>query len=269
MREQHWNMRIFILGSLVAIVAVAWAYPKLARPKIYGTAIPPQELDPSYNTTKRKIVTIHNFFRTRVKPTAADMLQMTWHDGAAEDAQRWAESCQVLLHDNITGRWTDDYGTCGQNIFVANVQVPWFFAAKVWFLERLNFTYGEDKNDPNVVGHYTQMVWYSTHRVGCGFSYCEASNATGRPYYSYVCNYCPIGNHPERFDRPYTNGTACSGCQGHCKFNSLCTNGCPYADYWTNCIELNSTWHNWLCDDHSTDRYLACRATCDCSGFIR
>ncbi|XP_054720400.1 cysteine-rich venom protein LEI1-like [Uloborus diversus] len=258
-----------LLGGVVVIAGIAWAIPKLSRPKLYGSAIPPRELDPSFNATKRKILLIHNFFRSRVEPTAADMLEMTWHDEAASDAQRWAESCQLLVHDNLTGRWTDDFGSCGQNIFVANVQVPWFFAAKVWFLEKVNFTYGEDLNDPNVVGHYTQMVWHSTHRVGCGFNYCEADNSTIFPYYSYVCNYCPIGNHPERFDRPYTNGTACSKCEDHCKFNKLCTNGCPYADFWSNCAELNATWSNWLCDDPTTDRYRACRSTCACSGTIR
>ncbi|CAL1293541.1 unnamed protein product [Larinioides sclopetarius] len=113
------------------------------------------------------------------------------------------------------------------------------------------------------------MVWHSTHKVGCGFNYCPENNITKHAYFSYVCNYCPIGNHPERFDRPYTNGTACSECDGHCRGNKLCKNGCPYADFWTNCNELNSTWHNWLCDDETTDRYQACRSTCRCEGKIR
>lgn len=33
------------------------------------------------------------------------------------------------------------------------------FALRTWFLERNNFTYASHRNDLNVIGHYTQMVW--------------------------------------------------------------------------------------------------------------
>ncbi|KAG8183821.1 hypothetical protein JTE90_025705 [Oedothorax gibbosus] len=258
-----------LIGAIILVSYIFFGSSKLSRPKLYGNAIPYDQLDPTTNGTKRKILLAHNYFRSIVDPPAADMLELSWHEEAASDAQRWSEACQLLLHDNVTGRWTDDFGSCGQNIFVANVQVPWFFAIKVWFMERQNFTYGEDLNNANVVGHYTQMVWYSTHKVGCGFNYCPVNNITKFPYFSYVCNYCPIGNYPERFDRPYTNGTACSECEGYCKFNKLCTNGCPYADFWTNCDVFNSTHHSWLCDDENTERFQSCRSTCRCNGKIR
>jgi hypothetical protein len=45
---------------------------------------------------------------------------------------------------------------------------------KTWYSERDNFTYGSPNNDLHVVGHYTQMVWGATHRVGCGFARCHA-----------------------------------------------------------------------------------------------
>ncbi|XP_067122193.1 cysteine-rich venom protein LEI1-like [Centruroides vittatus] len=239
----------------------------LPRPKLYGNAIPDRDVDPNYSSTRKKIVLYHNFFRARVNPPASNMLQVSWHDGATEDAERWAQACQVLLHDNITGRWVDDYGSCGQNIFIANVRVSWFFAIKVWFLEHLNFTYNGSNNIPSVVGHYTQMVWYNSHRIGCSYYYC-GPNVTAKPYHSYICNYCPIGNYPDRFSRPYDTGEPCSKCPGQCKYNKLCTNGCDYGDFWANCGELNSTWHNWLCDDENQERSQACRATCRCNGKI-
>uniref|UniRef100_A0A482Z7Q2 U41-Theraphotoxin-Ct1e_1 n=1 Tax=Coremiocnemis tropix TaxID=1904443 RepID=A0A482Z7Q2_CORTR len=122
---------VILLALLVA--TLCYAAPRLPRPKIYGNAIPYKDLDTSNEGTKKKIVLMHNFFRSRVQPPANDMLAMSWHDGAAEDAQRWAQSCQLLLHDNTTGRWTQDFGTCGQNIFVANVQVPGFLQPKYGF----------------------------------------------------------------------------------------------------------------------------------------
>lgn len=98
-----------------------------------------------------------------------------------------------LTHDNETGRYLEDYGACGQNIFIASQQVPWLFAIKTWYQEKDNFTFGGVDNDLKVIGHYTQMVWASTHQVGCGLQRCsKIGNETSPLYYNYVCNYCPM-----------------------------------------------------------------------------
>ncbi|KAJ9589226.1 hypothetical protein L9F63_027989 [Diploptera punctata] len=196
---------------------------------------------------------------------------MSWHKDAARMAQKWAEQCMLLTHDNVTGRWADSYGSCGQNIFVSTQQVPWYFAIKTWFLERHDFTYGSSYNNLYAVGHYTQMVWATTHKVGCGFHRCQHGGPKGKPYYNYVCNYCPIGNFLNRLGRPYKRGPPCSLCSTHCRLNKLCTNSCPSADLWANCQELNATWHNWLCNHQTTDgrdRHRHCSATCNCHGKI-
>ena len=78
------------------------------------------------------------------------------------------------------------------------------FAIKTWFLEKHNFTYGSALNNLFEVGHYTQMVWAATHKVGCGFAKCplkpdkravgKHSRSSKQPkyFYNYVCNYCPM-----------------------------------------------------------------------------
>ncbi|XP_042143283.1 cysteine-rich venom protein 2 isoform X2 [Ixodes scapularis] len=143
--------------SLLAVLCLAGRVPVLQRPKVYGDKLSKRSLDPYYRPVRKRITLYHNFFRTRVDPPASDMLEMTWHKGAAADAQRWAQACQLLIHDNATGRWVEDYGSCGQNIFVSNVKVPWFFAIKIWFLEHHNFSFGDNSNNiPSMVGHYTQ-----------------------------------------------------------------------------------------------------------------
>ncbi|CAB0036521.1 unnamed protein product, partial [Trichogramma brassicae] len=48
-----------------------------------------------------------------------------WHSGAAKAAQKWAEECYALTHDNATGLHTDAFGGCGQNIFISTAQMPW------------------------------------------------------------------------------------------------------------------------------------------------
>ncbi|XP_067007550.1 cysteine-rich secretory protein 3 [Anabrus simplex] len=240
------------------------------RPRLFGDRIPRNKLVTSSREVQRKIVTYHNFFRTQVSPPAANMLRMSWHKGAARAAQSWAERCLRLTHDGAEGRWVNNFGSCGQNIFISTQQVPWFFAIRMWNEEKNNFTYGSHHNDLYVIGHYSQMVWDATHKVGCGFTKCDGGGRH-ESYYSYVCNYCPIGNYMERLGRPYEAGTPCSSCHGHCKLGKLCTNSCPAADMWANCRELNATWHDWLCKSHNREgkeRRKFCKATCNCNGKI-
>ena len=55
-------------------------------------------------------------------------------------------------------------------------------------------------NNLTAVGHYTQMVWAATHRVGCAINKChlpstispKGRKGKGMTYYTYICNYCPM-----------------------------------------------------------------------------
>ncbi|CAG7819595.1 unnamed protein product [Allacma fusca] len=217
------------------------SYRHERMPRVYGNRMPKSMLTTESRKVQEKIVAYHNFFRANVRPKASNMLEMSWHSGAAKAAQRWADQCQMLTHDNATDRWTEYYGPCGQNIFVATHKVPWFFALKMWNLEHRNFTYGSQKNKLSVVGHYTQMY--------------------GAP-----------GNYMNNLGKPYNKGPPCSDCPNSCnKSSRLCTNSCPFADLWVNCHELNMDHSAWLCRDKSKEglrRRKHCRATCHCKNKI-
>ena len=49
-------------------------------------------------------------------------------------------------------------------------------------------------HDLHDIGHYTQLVWDATHKVGCGVDRCHMELKGGRrqQYFLYVCNYCPM-----------------------------------------------------------------------------
>ncbi|KAL7304087.1 cysteine-rich secretory protein 2-like [Trichogramma pretiosum] len=267
---------------LLALLALLQASPSRSDdddehykpvPKLYGDRIPRRVLDPSDKKVQRKIVLYHNFFRSRVDPPAANMLVMKWHSGAAKAAQKWAEECYALTHDNATGLHTDAFGGCGQNIFISTAQMPWFFAIKTWFSEESLFKYGsQEHNELGKVGHYTQMVWATSHHVGCGWAECDGKRGPrGIPYFSYVCNYCPAGNREDLLSTPYEIGDSCSACPGDCRLGKLCKNSCPWADLWANCRQLHDTWPGWLCDsdtEQGRERRKFCRATCHCRGKI-
>lgn len=70
------------------------------------------------------IYSILGLFR-RILLILNDSLLQNWHHGAARAAQRWADQCLLLQHDTPKGRWMDQYGSCGQNIFVSTHKVSW------------------------------------------------------------------------------------------------------------------------------------------------
>ncbi|KAG5896998.1 hypothetical protein JTB14_010750 [Gonioctena quinquepunctata] len=89
-------------------------------------------------------------------------------------------------------------------------------------------------------------------------------------YYNYLCNYCPIGNHPDRLGRPYRRGKPCGACKKHCR-GKLCQNSCKSADQWSNCKQLYKAQPLWLCHTKTKEgkeRLLNCMATCTCKHKI-
>ncbi|XP_011505879.1 PREDICTED: cysteine-rich secretory protein 2-like [Ceratosolen solmsi marchali] len=274
----NWSWLLVLAVTLTAALSFKSADEQLEYqkpvPRLYGDRIPRRVLTTSDKKVQRKIVLYHNFFRSRVDPPAANMLVMKWHDGAAKAAQKWAEACYALTHDNATGLHIDAFGSCGQNIFISTARVPWFFAIKTWFSEERLFSYGAtpEHNELNKIGHYTQMVWATSHLVGCGWAQCDGKNGPrGIPYFSYVCNYCPGGNRVDKLSEPYEVGENCASCPGQCQLGKLCKNACPWADLWANCQQLRATWPGWLCDtetDQGRERRQFCRATCRCQDKI-
>ncbi|KOB73855.1 Catrin [Operophtera brumata] len=130
-----------------------------------------------------------------------------------------------------------------------------FFRTKNWFVEYKNFTYADPDVDLPVTGHYTQMVWATSHKVGCGLAHCP-----GGPwghFYNYVCHYCPGGNFDTITQFPYKKGKPCDDCPNHCVSGTLCNNPCYKRDVYSNCAELVHT-VNGFCNQGM------CNATCDC-----
>ncbi|KAK4292578.1 hypothetical protein Pmani_034666 [Petrolisthes manimaculis] len=233
-------------------------------------------LDPRRAKVRRHLVRQHNLLRSQAYPTPADMLAVTWYQTAAEQAQAWAEECDThTLSDHPSVRWSSRYGACGQNVFISPTKKRWSHVLSEWWGGHEHFHYGSNDNNVTLVASYTQMAWYNSHQLGCGFAQCSTTG--GAPFFRYVCNYCPAGNNPNRLNRPYTTGTTCSLCPHSCKSPCyrhtcyLCTNACHYSDLWLNCGQLDKEWHEWLCNTKTkqgVERFKNCRATCQCVNEI-
>jgi uncharacterized protein YkwD len=134
------------------------------------------------------ITAAHNAARAAVDPPAATPIPaLTWDNTVATTAQAWSDKCQ-FMHSG---------GQYGENIFASAGSVP--DAQGVvdsWVSEKKDYDYASNSCS-NVCGHYTQVVWAKSLKLGCGFSTCTQNSPFGGSFstwYFVVCNYDPPGN---------------------------------------------------------------------------
>ncbi|XP_049638837.1 GLIPR1-like protein 1 [Suncus etruscus] len=153
----------------------------------------------------------HNEFRSRVDPPAADMKQMSWSASLAKVAKNWANQCRFEHNGCLSTPYACDsnYQFLGENIWMgtANIFSP-KSAIEAWYNETEHFTF-DNLQCTEVCGHYTQVVWAASNRVGCAVSTCSSTNSLNNLIF--VCNYGPAGNF--QGTHPYTKGAPCSLCE--------------------------------------------------------
>ncbi|XP_073688981.1 GLIPR1-like protein 1 [Garra rufa] len=174
-------------------------------------------------------VSEHNRHRTSVSPTATNMRYMTWDEGLAVTAQAWARFCLFKhnIHLREVGRMHPTFTSVGENIW-AGAPISSFntkSAVQSWVSEVKDYDYSTNQCSA-VCGHYTQVVWADSYKVGCAAQACpngvaETSFST-QPGVIFVCNYATAGNY--RGVSPYKAGTSCSGCRRESCENNLCRN---------------------------------------------
>lgn len=168
---------------------------------------------------KIEIVDRHNHHRSGVSPEARNMLKMAWDDEVALIAQAYAENC-VFAHDGNQARMIPGRYTAGQNLAIASGSHSWTARIDSWHSEVDDFAFDSGSINGGDVGHYTQMVWAESHKIGCGYAYCtNLFGNTGGGLY--VCNYSPGGNVSPNQNSPYSSGTSCQDCPSSCNSN-LC-----------------------------------------------
>jgi pathogenesis-related protein 1 len=135
----------------------------------------------------RDILDHHNAVRA-----AVGVAPLRWDAGLASYAQQWADrmaadGCRMKHREpNVYGENLYQ-GTLGHYTAVD--------AARAWAREKRFYDGGVfTKNDSAQAGHYTQMVWRDTARIGCGEATCSGSLLV-------ACNYDPPGNYLGR--KPY------------------------------------------------------------------
>ncbi len=131
----------------------------------------------------KALVDAHNAVRAQV-----GVGPVAWDATLASFAQRYvmtlARSC-ALKHSAGSG--------FGENLAAWTQHPPTTKAVELWAKEKADYrgAGGPMRNADMEAGHYTQVVWRGTTRVGCGRTTCSIG---GIAWTLVSCNYSPAGN---------------------------------------------------------------------------
>ncbi|KAM6977714.1 peptidase inhibitor 16-like [Aplochiton taeniatus] len=155
---------------------------------------------------QESIVKLHNYYRRRTEPSAANMRSMQWDPHLKLQAEGYAVKCLWRHNPDLEDM------DMGENLFAMTGHLEPSKALEEWFMEHQNFDYDNNHCTGDMMcGHYTQMVWAESYSVGCAVHHCDTIVGLDFENADFlVCNYFPAGNDEE--ERPYENGEWCSNC---------------------------------------------------------
>lgn len=145
--------------------------------------------DPEPDPKLKGITALHNQARASVNPQPAVAIPpLTWSNTVAATAQAWANKC-MFVHNPSSGYGENIYATSGSNV-TASMPV------NNWVNEKSSYNYNANTCS-GTCGHYTQVVWRSSLRLGCAQKTCTTNSPFGASFPTWtfvVCNYDPPGN---------------------------------------------------------------------------
>ncbi|XP_010527028.1 PREDICTED: pathogenesis-related protein 1-like [Tarenaya hassleriana] len=111
---------------------------------------------------------------------------VSWDNTVAAFAQNYARQragdCR-LIHSGGGGRY-------GENLAMSTGGLTGVDAVALWVNEKVDYDYNSNTCRPGkVCGHYTQVVWRNTVRIGCAKVRCNSGGTF------ITCNYDPPGNY--------------------------------------------------------------------------
>jgi pathogenesis-related protein 1 len=159
------------------------------RPIEAGTPDAPAPLGGQGEPAELAGITLaHN--RARLAENAG-LPQLTWDPALAAIAAAWAAKCQDTdapkgLIDHNPNRSAGYPTYVGENIYGGSDPLS---AVDLWMAEKANYNLAANSCS-GVCGHYTQVVWRQTTKLGCAIATCPTLQYSP----AVVCDYGPGGN---------------------------------------------------------------------------
>mmetsp|Transcript_60288 Transcript_60288/g.108557 ORF Transcript_60288/g.108557 Transcript_60288/m.108557 type:complete len:393 (+) Transcript_60288:59-1237(+) len=157
---------------------------------------------------------LHNVYRCM-----HDVPLLVWDADIAANAQAWATNGQYK-HSSSASRVVKGE-QCGENLAWGSPSMTGARSTRAWYSE-IEYTnpsaYGtaatmtDSYPSGNAIGHYTQMIWSTSTKLGCGKGTATVSGNSGDYW---VCQYGPAGNYVGSFAKqvvaPSVSLATCGG----------------------------------------------------------
>ena len=125
----------------------------------------------------------HNVIR-RAHGIEADLV---WDEELAEVSLEWLQHLEINNDCRMEHNWDSPLG---ENLMWATYYMDAESVVNGWASEEAFYDYESNSCQPGeMCGHYTQIVWESTERVGCAMITCKDDTE-----HMWMCNYDPPGN---------------------------------------------------------------------------
>jgi uncharacterized protein YkwD len=123
---------------------------------------------------RQEVLSVHNKWRKLHQAP-----NLIWDDQLANYAERYANKCQ-FKHSS---------SPYGENLATGYPSAT--IAVNFWYGEHTQYFYSRPGFSMRT-GHFTQMIWKATQKIGCAYVGCNGKNGT--PGKFLVCEYGPAGN---------------------------------------------------------------------------
>lgn len=160
---------------------------------------------------------------------ATDMKRLQWDSKLETVAQHWADQCQWQHNSNRTTEYnalapTEINGNSASGTISVGENLAYFASSNLmaatmdyavrgydaWVNEGHDYSIGAFNNSDYCAnepcGHFTQVIWANSYKVGCAVNYCASGlGSTQLPATLLVCNYASAGNYIGQL--PYAAGS--------------------------------------------------------------
>ena len=169
-------MKGFLFGIFLCFVCTNFhGYSNIQVQQI----TPPES---KYGLDIKTFVDRHNYYRTQL-----GIPKLEWSNEIADYAKLWAE--RLAQTCDMQHRKTHQYG---ENIYWTSGSVDELTVVDRWASEKEFFDHKKkiyEKGVGRKYGHYTQVIWKHTTKIGAAMVNCPGGGQI------WVCNYDPPGNY--------------------------------------------------------------------------